>query len=317
MELLPALAAAGAVFLLFLGIQSILAGPAMMDARLQQYGYGPEARAARPDPGISSKSAVTGRIDRALRRRGVNRKLSLQLERADVHMTPSEFVMMTAGLVVAVAVISFIVLKNPAFGLLATAMAFYAPRVWLWRKRQKRIKAFNDQLADGIALLANSLRSGYSLPQALELLSRDARPPLAQEFARVNREVNLGLSPTDALGNVLNRVPSDDLDLFVTAINIQREVGGNLAEVLDAIADTIRDRIKLLGEVRVLTAQQSYAGYVVTGLPIVLAAVMFLISRAYMETLFTTLLGWCMLAVASMGIIAGFFAMRKIVNIRV
>jgi len=96
-------------------------------------------------------------------------------------------------------------------------MAFYAPRIWLWRKRQKRMKAFNDQLADGIALLANSLRSGYSLPQALELLSRDARPPLSHEFSRVNREVNLGLSPPDALANILNRVPSDDLDLFITA----------------------------------------------------------------------------------------------------
>jgi tight adherence protein B len=317
MGFLPALAAGGAVFLLFLGIQNILAGPAMMDARLQQYGRVADFRAARVEQGASSRSIVTGHIDRALRRRGVSSKLALQLERADVHMTPSEFVMITTGLVGGVALISFIVLKNPAFGLLATAMAFYAPRIWLWRKRQKRMKAFNDQLADGIALLANSLRSGYSLPQALELLSRDARPPLAQEFARVNREVNLGLSPTDALGNVLNRVPSDDLDLFVTAINIQREVGGNLAEVLDAIADTIRDRIKLLGEVRVLTAQQSYAGYVVTGLPIVLAAVMFLISRSYMQTLFTTLLGWCFLAIASMGIIAGFFAMRKIVKIRV
>jgi tight adherence protein B len=317
MGFLPALAAGGAVFLLFLGIQTIMAGPAMMDARLQQYGRGADFRAVRAEQGASSRSIVTGHIDRALRRRGVSSKLALQLERADVHMTPSEFVMITTGLVGGVVLISFIVLKNPAFGLLATAIAFYAPRIWLWRKRQKRMKAFNDQLADGIALLANSLRSGYSLPQALELLSRDARPPLAQEFARVNREVNLGLSPTDALGNVLNRVPSDDLDLFVTAINIQREVGGNLAEVLDAIADTIRDRIKLLGEVRVLTAQQSYAGYVVTGLPVVLAAVMFLISRSYMETLFTTLLGWCMLAVASMGIIAGFFAMRKIVKIRV
>ena len=149
------------------------------------------------------------------------------------------------------------------------------------------------------------------------MLSRDARPPLSHEFSRVNREVNLGLSPPDALANILNRVPSDDLDLFITAVNIQREVGGNLAEVLDTIADTIRDRVKLLGEVRVLTAQQSYAGYVVSALPIVLAAAMFLISRSYMETLFTSLIGWMMLSVASVGIIAGFFAMRKIVDIRV
>jgi tight adherence protein B len=317
MDFLPALAAGGAVFLLFLSIQTILAGPAGVDARLRQYGHAPDARAVRSNDGATSKTIVTGHIDRALKRRGVGNRLALQLERADVHMTPSEFVMVTAILVGGVAAVSLVVLRNPAFGLIATAMAFYAPRFWLWRKRQKRLKSFNDQLADAIALLANSLRSGYSLPQALELLSRDARPPLAHEFSRVNREVNLGLSPTDAMANVLNRVPSDDLDLFITAINIQREVGGNLAEVLDAIADTIRDRIKLLGEVRVLTAQQSYAGYVVTLLPVVLAAAMFLISRSYMMVLFTTLLGWIMLSVASMGIISGFFVMRKIVKIRV
>jgi tight adherence protein B len=317
MDMLPALAAGGAVFLLFLGIQTMLAGSAMMDDRLRQYGRAADPRASRVDDGVNSKSIMTGHIDRALKKRGAGNRLALQLERADVHMTPSEFVMVTAILVGGVAVVSFILLKNPAFGLIATAMAFYAPRIWLWRKRQKRMKAFNDQLADGIALLANSLRSGYSLPQALELLSRDARPPLSHEFSRVNREVNLGLSPPDALANILNRVPSDDLDLFITAVNIQREVGGNLAEVLDTIADTIRDRVKLLGEVRVLTAQQSYAGYVVSALPIVLAAAMFLISRSYMETLFTSLIGWMMLSVASVGIIAGFFAMRKIVDIRV
>ncbi|MGI8914697.1 MAG: type II secretion system F family protein [Chloroflexota bacterium] len=317
MVFLPALATGASVFLLFLAIQTILAGPATVDARLRQYGRVADSGALRAEDGVRSKTAVTGHIDRALKRRGMGNKLAVQLERADVHMVPSEFVMVTAVLVFGVAGVSFLLLRNPAFGLLATAMAFYAPRVWLWRKRQKRFKAFNGQLAGAIALLANSLRSGYSLPQALELLSRDARPPLSHEFSRVNREVNLGLSPADAMANVLNRVPSDDLDLFITAINIQREVGGNLAEVLDAIADTIRDRIKLLGEVRVLTAQQSYAGYVVTLLPVVLAAVMFLISRSYMEVLFTTLLGWIMLSVASMGIIAGFFAMRKIVNIRV
>lgn len=316
MEMLPALATAAAVFLLFLGIYSMLAESRTVDDRLRQYGRVEEVHAGRGD-GAPSKTIVAGQIDRALQRRGMGNRLALQLERADVRMTPTEFVMVTAILVITVAGVSFFVLQNPAFGLMATAMAFYAPRIWLWRKRQKRLKAFNDQLADGIALLANSLRSGYSLPQAIELLSRDARPPLASEFSRVNREVNLGLSPPDALANVYKRVPSDDLDLFITAVNIQREVGGNLAEVLDSIADTIRDRIKLLGEVRVLTAQQSYAGYVVTLLPVILAAVMFLISRSYMATLFTTLLGWIMLAVASVGIIAGFFSMRKIVNIRV
>lgn len=319
LQILLAMATAGGVFLVFFGIYSALAAAPNVDARLRQYGrpLAPRRGGGSRVEVSGARAAVSGQLDKALKSRGDGNKLALQLERADIRMTPSEFMMITAGLVFAAFLVTFVILRNPEVGLMAVPAAFYAPRIWIWRKRQKRLKMFNDQLADGIALLANSLRSGYSLPQGLELLSRDARPPLASEFARVNREVNLGLSPADALANVLQRVPSDDLDLFITAVNIQREVGGNLAEVLDSIAGTIRDRVKLLGEVRVLTAQTSFAGYVVSFLPVILAAVMFLISRSYMETLFTTLIGWIMCGVAGTGIILGFFAMRKIVKIRV
>ena len=316
-QIMLAAACAAGVFLVFLGIYLTLAANPTVEERLRDY-VRPVARVGTVvDKSGAPASPIGDRLDKALERRQVGQKLALNLERADVKMTPSEFVSLTFVIVAGCVVLGFGVLRNPPFALMLAAAGFYAPRLWLWRKRAKRLKQFNDQLADGIALLANSLRSGYSLPQAFELLSRDARPPLGPEFARVNREVNLGLTPSDALGNVLNRVPSDDLDLFITAVNVQREVGGNLAEVMDSIADTIRDRVKLMGEVRVLTAQQSYAGYIVTGLPVALAAVMFLINPHYMSTLFQTLLGWIMIGCASAMLFVGFIAMRKIVKIRV
>ena len=315
-EIMLAAACAAGVFLVFLGIYLTLAANPTVEERLRDY-VRPVARGTVVDKSGGPSSPIGDRLDKALEGRKAGQKMAMNLERADVKMTPSEFVSLTFVIVAGCLVLGFGVLRNPPFALMLAAAGFYAPRLWLWRKRAKRLKQFNDQLADGIALLANSLRSGYSLPQAFELLSRDARPPLGPEFARVNREVNLGLTPADALDNVLKRVPSEDLDLFITAVNVQREVGGNLAEVMDSIADTIRDRVKLMGEVRVLTAQQSYAGYIVTGLPVALAAVMFLINPHYMSALFQTLLGWIMIGCASLMLFIGFIAMRKIVKIRV
>jgi tight adherence protein B len=167
--------------------------------------------------------------------------------------------------------------------------------------------------------MANSLRSGYALLQAMELVSREARPPMSSEFERVVREVGLGLTPEEALANLVKRIQSDDLELMVTAINVQREVGGNLAEVLDTISHTIRERVKLKGEVRVITSQQQYSGYIIGALPIVLALVLFGINPTYMLRLYTEThwCGWCLTGVSLTMIVSGFLIIMKIVRIEV
>ena len=124
----------------------------------------------------------------------------------------------------------------------------------------RRLNAFNNQLGDTIVLLSNALRSGYSLLQSMETASRELSQPMAGELQRVTREVGLGLTIQDALANMMRRMPSDDLDLLITAINVQHEVGGNLAEILDTIAHTIRERIRIVGEIRTITAQQRLSG---------------------------------------------------------
>ncbi|HET6261064.1 MAG TPA: type II secretion system F family protein, partial [Chloroflexia bacterium] len=153
------------------------------------------------------------------------------------------------------------------FGLMGMAVGFFGIDWYVKFRISKRLKDFNAQLGDTISLMANSLRSGYSLLQSMELVSREAPDPIGAEFKRVVREVGLGLSAQDSLNNLLRRMPSDDLDLLITAINIQYEVGGNLAQILDTISHTIRERVRIKGEISVLTAQGRMSGYLITALP--------------------------------------------------
>ena len=170
----------------------------------------------------------------------------------------------------------------------AASIGFFLPRFWLNRRKSGRLGAFNKQLPDTITLIANALRAGSSFLQAIELVVRESRPPISTEFGRVIREVNLGLPFDQALENMVRRVRSDDLELMATAISIQHQVGGNLAEILDSIAFTIRERVRIKGEIRTLTAQQRLSGYVVGFLPIGLAGFLFVAAPGFMEPMFAT-----------------------------
>src|SRR5262249_2646510 len=157
---------------------------------------------------------------------------------------------------------------------------------------------------------------GFSVLQAMEAISRDAPEPTATEFKRVVQEVQLGIDLQDALEHLLGRVESEDLDLVVTAVNIQREVGGNLAEILETIGHTIRQRIKFRGEIRVLTAQGRYTGYLISFLPIAVALFLSAVEPGFMNPMFENrLCGWPMLGVGLALIGIGTAAIQKIVNI--
>lgn len=291
--------------------------------RLNEYAgtTGPGGESTAVIKSSNTREIVTERIDRALRGRGFATDISRKLARADLRLTVGEFIglkFLSMG-----ACFGIGTLLGRGFGpfalvvgLLTGIVGLYIPDVVVNNKGNKRIKMFNSQLGDTIMLCANSLRSGYSLLQSLELISKEAPAPMSDEFQRVIREVSLGLSTREALANMLRRVPSDDLDLLITAINIQSEVGGNLAQILDKIGHTIRERIRIKGEIKVLTAQQQYAGYIISGLPIALAGVLMLISPQYVTKMFP----WpytCMPICGLICIIAGFIAIQKIVDIDV
>ncbi len=275
-------------------------------------------------------SQALAQLNKVVENRDFGANLAREIARADLKLKPSEYLMIWAGLTVGIPVamwlLSFAVvgLGNPLIMVVGGFVGFMLPRFWLGRRRSGRLNAFNKQLPDTITLIANALRAGSSFLQAIELVVRESRPPVSTEFGRVIREVNLGLSFDVALENMVRRVRSDDLELMATAISIQHTVGGNLAEILDSIAFTIRERVRIKGEIRTLTAQQRMSGYVVGFLPIGLAGFLFIAAPGFMEPMFDASvsvlglpLGVIILMLGGFSMFMGFMFIRKIVDIEV
>ena len=327
--------AALAIVLIAVGVAS--SGGSGMSERLERYASGkstesPTAAASQgPISDLIAQSAALANLNKAVEQRDFGANLARDIARADLKLKPSEFLMIWAasiiGIPVAMFALSFVLpaLRQPdPAGSSVASIGFFIPRMWLARRKNGRLGAFNKQLPDTITLIANALRAGSSFLQAIELVVRESRPPISTEFARVIREVNLGLPFDQALENMVRRVRSDDLELMATAISIQHQVGGNLAEILDSIAYTIRERIRIQGEIRTLTAQQRLSGYVVGFLPIGLAGFLFIAAPGFMEPMFANppgILGLpagvIILIFGGFMMFIGFMLIRKIVDIEV
>lgn len=244
------------------------------------------------------------------------------LARADASLTVGEYLLLRLGVAFGGLALAFLLFAGSPIAfrfLLGIVFAFIGsvlPAIYFGRKARKRQQLFIEQLGDTISLMGNSLRAGYSLLQTMEMVSRESPYPIGSEFGRVVREMGLGISNEEALQNLLRRIPSPDLDLLVTAINIQHEVGGNLAQILAIIGQTIRDRVKIKGDIAVLTAQQQISAYVISGLPILLGLGMFAMNPSYMLQMFSW--PWlCMPIGAVVLAMFGFFVMKKITAIEV
>jgi tight adherence protein B len=327
-----AITAGLAVLMIFMA----LASGSSVNERLQRYASAvPSEREAKRSnrvslgEALSSSTAVTS-FNRVLEARDWGANLSRELARADLALKPSEFLAIRAaallGPPVAMIALSSVVplLDSPLAWIVGLVVGFWLPRFWLGRRKSRRLKAFNSGLADTITLIANALRAGSSFMQAIEMVVRETQPPISTEFARVIREVNLGLPLEQALANMTRRVRSDDLDLMTTAISIHHTVGGNLAEILDSIAFTIRERVRIKGEIRTLTAQQRVSGYVVGFLPIALVGMISVIAPTFLEPLFRRPpellgmpLGLVVLGFGGFMMLIGFVAIRRIVDIEV
>lgn len=215
-----------------------------------------------------------------------SQKLSLMLSSANWPITESEYIMIRFwGAIVALG-LGWLIGRSILSGLGMAVLAYLIPELVLRRSITTRQQQFEKQLVDVLVLTTGAVRAGYSLPQALELVSKEMRAPASEEFRRVRHEVGLGLSMSQALNNMVARMQNDDLYLVVTAININSQVGGNLVTMLQAVTSTIRERIRLFGEVRVLTAQQRFGSMLLSFLPIAIAAGMFVLRPDYMNRLF-------------------------------
>src|SRR5260221_8384899 len=179
------------------------------------------------------------------------------------------------------------------------------------------LKAFNNQLGVPRTLLSNAIKAGYSCAQAIDNVAKNAVPPIADEFGRAVREMNLGGSPDEALQNITKRIASADFDLVATAYAIHRTVGGNLAEILDNIAYTIRERVRIKGEIATLTAQARASGTLITFLPIVLATFMYFVTPTYFRPMFESIVGWILLVIGGFMIFVGNLIIRRVVAIEV
>ena len=322
-----------AILLIALGIAASGSGSGVT-ARLERYtARGGDKKLDKKAEGLSellAQSQAMAALNRVVEGRDFGANLSRELARADLKLKVSEFLGIWAGAVVGIPALFFVLsfvfpsLGSPIALLMGGLLGFLLPRFWLGRRKAGRLNAFNKQLPDTITLIANALRAGSSFLQAIELVVRESRPPVSTEFGRVIREVNLGLPFDQAMENMVRRVKSDDFELMATAISIQHQVGGNLAEILDSIAFTIRERIRIKGEIRTLTAQQRLSGYVVGFLPFALAGFIYVAAPTFFEPMFRNTVnigglpaGVIILGLGLISMVIGFMFIRKIVDIEV
>ncbi|MGH7904271.1 MAG: type II secretion system F family protein [Candidatus Dormibacteraceae bacterium] len=323
--LIFALAAGIGVLLAVLGVSQLRQQAVLPDGVPSLGGRSPAALLPRRrlDPPASLRERLSrvfqpaaDRLTERNRKKG-RPSLSENLARADLKLRTSEYFMIQTGCVVLLGLIGLLRFGvGPQFIVMAAA-GFFLPGLYVKRRQRRRLKAFNSQLGDTMVLLSNALKAGYSFAQAIDTVGKNAVAPMSDEFSRAVREMNLGVSVEEALKNMVARIESTDLDLMVTAVIIHRSVGGNLAEVLDKIAHTIRERIRIKGEISTLTAQARASGVIITLLPVALGALLYFVAPAYFKPMTEQVLGWVMLAFAAGMILIGNAFIRKIVNIEV
>ena len=300
------------VLLAFVATWRMLDARDPIEARLASFGI---ATGAAPAEAKGTRRRAWPLITRIVQGLGLGPGLAAALSQADLPLTVSEFVLIVllAGFLGSV----LGMLRGGALlGLGLGFMLAVIPIVYLRSRQAKRKRQFTEQIPDVLTMLVGSLRAGHGMSQALGVLVDQLPPPASVEFRRVTRAISLGVPTQRALNDMADRVGSDDLDLVVTAINVQFELGGNLTQTLETIAETVRDRIRMKRQIRVLTSQQRLTGYILALLPVGLAVVLNLLNPEFMRPLFERRFLWFPILGLLM-VIAGFLVIRRIVDIEV
>jgi tight adherence protein B len=313
-----------AIFIIIMGVISARSESDIIEERLGRSSGEYESfltfQQEEDAPVADEKGGALDALDNILAERSFGKKWRRQLARADLKLTVAEFFALHFVSMIAAFSFGFFIIFSGdlIFSIVLAFIGFFIPRMYVARTISTRRIAFETQLPDTLGLWVNALRSGYSVLQSMEAVATDAPEPTQTEFKRVVQEVQLGIDVPDALEHLLVRVESDDLDLVITAVNIQREVGGNLAEILETIGSTIRERIKLKGEIRVLTAQGRITGYLISFLPIALAFLLNAINPGYMGEMFNNrACGWPLIGAGLALIGIGAALIQKIVDIEI
>lgn len=307
-----------AVVLLVIGIAISASGDkGLVDDRLNKY----LEEEKKQDVSRESKTALTDWVNRRVEKSNLGERIARDLARADLKFKPGEYIALYVIAIVGMGMIAYLIGGRIALSaVIGGVIGAFLPRMYVRSQQAKRLVKFNDQLPDMLNLMVNGLRAGFSTLQAMEAVSKEMPAPICDEFRRVVQEMQLGIPMEKALANLLRRIPSEDLDFVVTSVNVQREVGGNLAEIMDIISYTIRERIRIKGEIRVLTSQVTYSGKILSLMPIFLLVILYFLNREYILELFTpenVLCGSIALGTAALLIVVGYFVMNKISQIEV
>jgi len=247
----------------------------------------------------------------------LGRKLQLLVIQAGSLRSPAHFLLLTVGLVLVAATVALLINLPSSLALLLVCFAGIGPVSVLLFRRYRRFLKFEQQFPDALDVLARAVRAGYAFTTGLELIADEMPDPLAREFRLTFEQQNLGMPLRDALLNLSMRMPLSDVRIFVSTLQIQNETGGNLAEVLDNLSRVVRERFRLLRQVRVFTAEGRLSLYILTAMPPFMVLVMYLLNPKYLLPLFTDPLGQRMLTAAAVLQVVGYLVIRKIVNIKV
>jgi tight adherence protein B len=253
---------------------------------------------------LSERNRKTGKVT-----------LAEELAKAGMRLTSSEYLLIQFSLALALALAGLWVFGFTLPFLLLGGIGFMAPRIYMRRKQEQRLRAFTDQLGNMISLLSNALKTGYSLGQAIEIIAKKAPPPVSDEFEVVTTSIHFGTSVEEALAALVKRIQSSDLDFIVVAILLHRKVGGNLPEILDNIADTIRDRLRMNREMSVLTAHARGSATLISALPLVLGVAMYAITPKYFAPMLQSPIGWFLLVVAAALVVVGNLLMNRLAQV--
>jgi tight adherence protein B len=316
MEIVLMVAGGLAIVLLIVGIVISSSGErTLVDDRINKYLEEDQKNEIDKD----SKGALTDWVNKRVEKSTIGERIARDLARADLKFKPGEYMALYVIAIIGGAMIAYLVGGRLVLSaLIGAIVGAFLPGLYVNSQKGKRLVRFNDQLPDMLNLVVNGLRAGYSTMQAMEAVSKELPSPICDEFKRVVQEMQLGIPMEKALENLLRRIPSEDLDFVVTAINVQREVGGNLAEIMDVISYTIRERIRIKGEIRALTAQAIYSGRALALMPIGLLCILYFLNRTYvMEFVKNGFCGYVPLVIAGFLILIGYFVMTRIANVEV
>jgi tight adherence protein B len=289
----------------------------LVEERLSQYIGDKDSSRAENE---AQRTAITDWVSKRVERTSFGDRISQNLARADIKLKVAEYFSLIFIAIFVLGAITWLIGgRNIVSFLIGAVAGLIIPGIYVNQQQSKRLTKFNEQLADMLNLMVNGLRAGYSTLQAMEAISKEMPPPISEEFRRVVQEMQIGLPMDTALANLVRRIPSDDLDFVITAINVQREVGGNLSEILETISFTIRERVKIKGEIRVVTSQVRASGTLLALIPVFLTLVLWFLNPKYLMSFMDAgplcAIGAAIVVVILIG--SGYFIMMRIASIEV